>query len=474
MPLSTLKRGSVLGLLVISLLGLSFSLMANNISNNASSFKYGSQPPSVQKKGNQKNQATSQSAQLINQIVAIVNDGVITEQKLNQAVKQTRKQSPRKTYQLTDNELKRKTLNKLIKKRLALQLARKHNITVTASQVSNAIRGVAQKNNMNVNELKQQIKLSGVSYQDYRKNVQQKLLINKIQQQAVSDSVNISSKAIDQYLANQQKQNQKNQEYKLQHILLSVSENQDKTQKIKQKAHNIVNKIKKGKLSFSQAARKYSQSVDADSGGKLGWKTKNELPTVFAKKIDQLKLHEILGPYKASGAFHILYLKNIKQSKQSKHYVKQYQVSRIAIEPSPIMSADQAREKLKRIRSKIEHSKASFSQMAKQTAKKYADASHGGKIGWITPSRKKPNLAKQITSTGVGHISKPFKSEGYWQIIKIKDIRKKENTTRFKRKQAKRALFNQKAKQAVDNWMNNLQKKAYVKILDPALKNAKN
>ncbi|TNF69930.1 MAG: hypothetical protein EP298_01000 [Gammaproteobacteria bacterium] len=417
------------------------------------------------KSTNNENQAT-----VFNQIIAIVNNGVITSEQLNQAVEQTKAQIQDQGLSLPgDLTLKRQVLQQLINQAIILELAKRNHITVTGDEINQMIKMIADQNHITVAQLKDKLKSSGLNYQQYYDTMHKQLIVQKMQQKLVAGSIFISPQDINQYVEKHLKQPAVKR-YDLSNILIPLPNDKtpDSIEKAKASASKLVNEIKSGKTTFFEAARKYSQSGNALSGGELGFKTLDELPTIYAGKVTSMKKGEIIGPFEANGALQILQLNNIQVKDNQKHWIEQYHVEQILLKLTPILNTQQAKAQLERIIIALDNNK-SFSELAKANTQNYDVASKGGDLGWVNLNQVAPELAHMIETTPIGKVSQPFQVGDTWQIIKVLAKRKTDDTKNYLHMQAANILFRQKAEQMVKNWQLSLRGEAYVKILIPEL-----
>ncbi len=381
---------------------------------------------------------------LLNKTIAIVNNNVITSTELASAVQQAKAQLQGSQAVMPDSlTIQRQVLQELILKNLAMQLAKKNNVKVSSMEVTQAINTILAENKTSLPALKSQLKILGVSYKNYRENLKTQLTINKLQQKAVAGTIFISPKEISQYL--EKHLNAQNiAEYDVQHILLPLpaSHTPKANKKVKQEAEKIISEIKAKKLTFSEAAAKYSQSGDALSGGKLGWKTSSELPSIFARKIENMKEGEILSPFQAGGNIHILYLAHKKKKSMQQHYINQFNVSQIVIKITPVVNNEQAKAQLERITNDLKNG-VSFSKLAKSNSQNYDNANKGGDMGWVTLTTVPFKISKMIETTPAGQYSEPFQVDDTWQIIKVNKKRKHNDTDVYLKQQAANILFQQ-------------------------------
>ena len=85
----------------------------------------------------------------------------------------------------------------------------------------------------------------------------------------------------------------------------------------KSELENVYNKIKSNiaNNSFESAAKIYSLSNTAKSGGKVGWINKNNLSNSIIKEIKSLKINQISKPIAIPGGYLILRINDKKKEK---------------------------------------------------------------------------------------------------------------------------------------------------------------
>lgn len=409
--------------------------------------------------------------QLLNEIVAIVNDQAITRDELNAEVLKMKAQlqeQPGITMPAL-NILNQEALQQMINQTIALQMAERQNIQVSDAEVNTAINQISAQNGISLDALKQKLKTSGVSFESYFNAVKKQLIINKLQQIAIAGKIYIPPAKIDEYILKHF--TDKNTLYQVQNILLSLPENPDEAakQKALKKAEDIVQQIQSKTISFTDAAKKYSQSTNAPSGGELGWKTLAELPSMYADKVKQMENGQISAPFVANNGIQIIQLIDTKVPDSAKHFTDEYKVRKIAINVTPIVNDAQAEAKLMRIITALNNG-GSFATLAKSNSQDYSDADQGGEMGWVSLSQLPVELAQKIKSAKLNEVSSPFKIGNQWQIIEVTGQRQKDDTKAYQQEQATGALFQENAQQALKTWMMSLRDGAYVKILDPELK----
>lgn len=248
--------------------------------------------------------------QPLNRIVAIVNNEVITQIELNRALLGAEQQLRKRRMPLPDHEtLKKQVINNLVNMKLQLQIAKKNNITASNKEVNAAIARIASHNKLTVKVLKNELKKEGLSYQSFRKQIRDQLIISKIQQKAVGPMVKVTQEEVDNYRKKHQAEINPTK-YHIANILIPVSDTATpkEIQAAKEKANALLKKLRGG-ASFDDAMNDYPGSDD------LGWRNLNDLPTLFAKQVKKMKVRAVAGPLKAPNGFHIIKLLSIRHNK---------------------------------------------------------------------------------------------------------------------------------------------------------------
>ncbi len=247
------------------------------------------------------------SAQDINQIVAIVNDDVITQTELDQAVKQAKKRIEQSHMTMPDSHtLNTAILNQLIDQKLQLEIAKRAGISVSEKEVSGRIKLITQQNKISLTELKKKLAASNDSYEDFRKQLKDQMTIAKVQQQAVTKTPTVSETEITDFLKNYTAQQQDQKQYHLLDILIPLTDSPTQTQieQAKTTATSIYNKLKKG-----GSLKQLPASVTQNS---LGWRNFSAIPTLFATQVNSLQKDQMTHPIQAPNGFHIIKLLGTK------------------------------------------------------------------------------------------------------------------------------------------------------------------
>jgi peptidyl-prolyl cis-trans isomerase SurA len=252
----------------------------------------------------------------LDKIVVIVNDNVITQSDINKALSAAQQQlASTNTPMPSEKELRKQVIDNLINRNIELQMVDRAGIKISNSELNSAIEDIAKRNNVTIEQLKTTIEATGISYADYRKQIQDQMAIVRLQQGIIGSNVNVTDQEIDTFIHNNKNVRQPNAEYNLEDILIPISDTPSPAdiQKAQQQAQNIVQKIKKG-ANFKTIAAAESKGNEAMEGGDLGWSRIGEMPTIFGDAVKNMNPGSIAGPLRAPNGFHIIKLVAVRNN----------------------------------------------------------------------------------------------------------------------------------------------------------------
>jgi peptidyl-prolyl cis-trans isomerase SurA len=404
--------------------------------------------------------------QPIDRIVAVVEDDVILQSELNDAVAAIQQQYASQPGQLPPIDvLRRQVLDRLILMKLQLQRADDQGIRVSDAEVDQAVQNVATQNKMSPDQLRAAVEQSGLSFTAFRQQLHDQLVVQKLHQGVVRDSVSITDSEINNLLNSS---SYKAGEVHLAHIQISIPSGASAAdiQNAQNKAEQALAAIKGG-MDFKAATIRFSDAPDALDGGDLGWRRMDEVPSAFIDTIGSLKTGEVSGILRGPTGFHIIQL--IGQREPSKQMVTEYHARQILIRPSELLSAAQAQQKAQDIYNRIVNKHEDFAKLAKNDSNDDTTANIGGDMGWFQQGDWGQLIGQKMDELKDGEVSQPFQSEAGWHIIQRLGTRSSDMTTQVAREQARQAIGNRKADQAYDDYLRELRSSSYVKILAPEL-----
>lgn len=260
---------------------------------------------------------TQATPQPLDEVAAIVNDQVITKSELLKQVDMIRKQLElSKTPVPEPDVLRKQVLQHLIDVGLQLQMAKQVGIAVDENKLNDAIQDIAKKNGVSLTQMREQVEQQGMSFQEYRTNIQKQMIISQLQNQALRSTITVNDEQASRFMKTSQQGKATPREFHIQNILIPLPEapSPQAVAQAKKLAEQVLREVKQGE-NFAQAAVMHSSGNTALQGGDLGWRQLAALPEIFATHVVKMKAGEISGPFQTPNGFHIIKLVDVRTDK---------------------------------------------------------------------------------------------------------------------------------------------------------------
>jgi peptidyl-prolyl cis-trans isomerase SurA len=409
------------------------------------------------------------ASQPLDRIVAVVDEDVVLQSELDQAVASVQQQYAAHPEQLPPQQvLQKQVLNRLVLMKLQIAKAHEQGIRVSDADVDQAVAAVAAQNRITPEQLRMEVERSGDSYAAFRSQLSDQLMVQRLRQSVVQSAVTVTDSEINNLLSSP---TYKAGEVHLAHIQISIPGGADAAaiQASAQKAQQALDAIKGG-MDFNAAAIRYSDAPDALDGGDLGWRKLDEIPPAFAETLAPMKPGDVSNALRGPTGFHILKL--IGQREPSKQIVTEFHARQILIKPSELMTPAQAEQKARDLYDRIVNKHEDFAKLAKEDSDDDTTANAGGDMDWFPQKAWGATIASQLGNLKDGEVSQPFQSEAGWHILERLGTRQSDQTVELERGEARQAIGNRKAEQAYDDYLRDIRSNAYVHIVVPELRDA--
>ncbi len=400
--------------------------------------------------------------QTLDRIVAVVNDGVITQNQLNARVRSATMQLHRQKVQLPPPEIVRQqVLDQMITERAQVQTAKEAGIQVDDSDLEQALVRVAANQKMTPQQMRQTVEKDGIAWPDFREEIRSQMMIARVREREVDARVNVSPGEVDNFLANQSATGG-SEEVHLAHIIIRIPEgaSPETLNKLRLKAVSIDEQAKAGK-DFAQLAATYSESNDAMQGGDLGYRPLDSLPQVMSSAIANLKPGQVSDVVRSPSGFHIVKLIGRKGG-AALPQIQQTHARHILIKVTEVTSEPEARQKINQVHSRLKNGE-DFAALAKLYSQD-GSAQKGGDLGWLYPGDTVPAFDQAMNALKIGEISNPVQSQFGFHIIQVLERRTTDVSQERQRQRATMALRQRKLEEANQEWIRQVRDRAYVEI----------
>ncbi|MFS8976921.1 peptidylprolyl isomerase [Cupriavidus necator] len=409
-------------------------------------------------------------SQLVDEVVAVVNNGVITRRELLDRADEIEGQLRAANRPVPARaDLLGEVLERLVMERVQTQAAQDAGIRVTDQEIDRAIESVAQQNRMNATELRRRVEGSGMTWTKYRDELRKQVQVIRLREREVDSKVQVYDGEIDNYLAARGGQGAAASgptEYNVAQILVRVPENASDAQKqaLRAKAEGLL-KQAQGGADFAQLAQASSEGPEAAQGGSMGFREIGRLPTQFANAVVDLQAGAVAPQVVESAAgFHVVKLvakrAGAASSPAAAGKITQTQVRHILIRTGPNMPEAEARRQLSTLRDRITHG-GDFADAAKRFSQD-GSAQNGGDLGWVSPGELVPEFEQAMSRLRPNEISEPVVTQFGVHLIQVLNRRETELSPEKQRDFARAEVREQKLRAAYDDWVRQLRSQAYV------------
>ena len=209
---------------------------------------------------------------------------------------------------------------------------------------------------------------------------------------------------------------------KASHILIKVNEkSKDSDNEAFKKAKSIRNEIINKKISFSDAAKKYSEDPSAqNNSGDLGFFTAFMMVYDFESAVYELEINEISKPIKTKYGYHLIKLFDKRKA------LGEIQVAHIMFKKNKNTSDNSnVKEKINEIYTKLKNGE-DFAELAERFSEDRSTAVKGGRLPPFGVGKMVPEFEEIAFSLNKpAEYSKPFETDFGWHIVSLvnkKDI----------------------------------------------------
>jgi peptidyl-prolyl cis-trans isomerase SurA len=392
-------------------------------------------------------------------IIAVVNDEVITLHELRSRMAQVERQLRQQGTQLPPRDvLEKHILERLIVDRVQVQFAKETGLRIDDAQLDQTLARIAEGNRMGLAEFRANLEQDGIPWMKFREEIRNEMTIGRLREREVDSKIR-RQRGGDRQLPRGRRRHG-SEEFNLAHILLRVPEQARTEQlvRLQARAEDILAQLRRG-ADFAQLAASNSDAPDGLSGGLMGWRPLDRLPSLFAEEVPKLKPGEVSAVLRSPAGFHILKLLERRGGAIKAQPVEQTRARHILIKTSELVPEAEARRKLVTLKERLSHG-ADFAELARLHSNDLS-AAKGGDLGWLNPGDTVPDFERAMNSLKPGQVGEPVQSPFGWHLIQVLERRMDVSKERV-RQTARMALRERKADEAYQDWLRQMRDRAYV------------
>jgi peptidyl-prolyl cis-trans isomerase SurA len=258
--------------------------------------------------------ASGVHAEMVDRVAAVVNNEIITlgdvMKRAGIDLQRAEQEATPETRAKKREEITRKVLEGMIDERLLDQEMKEAKITVDDKQIDLSIQEVMKQYNFTAEQLAQAVANEGLTLTEYREQLRKQLGRFQLIREKVAKLVKVSDADVRTEYDRMARDEGKEIEVHVRHIVVSVAENapQADVDKAFATAQAIAVEARQPGVDFAELAKKRSQGSSAADGGDLGFFKKGAMVPAFEKVAFTLKPGEVSDPVRTSVGWHVLKL----------------------------------------------------------------------------------------------------------------------------------------------------------------------
>ncbi len=254
--------------------------------------------------------ASPVSANVIDRIVAQVNDEIITLYEVEEAALPYLVQYGQNPAVLQDEQRREQILSDVLEdmvdRILIEEEAERMEIRVSEEQIDEWMEMTAQQQNMTEPQFRQAIGQYGIEYEEYRQIVRDNLMRMQIVQRRSGTGGVSESEVESTYRRQYGSPDEMEQRIEVRHILLIPDQIPGGEQEAVERIEKMRAQIQSGEATFGELAEAHSQGPGADDGGHVGTFGRGELAASFEEVAFAQEVGVLSGPEHTEFGVHLI------------------------------------------------------------------------------------------------------------------------------------------------------------------------
>ncbi len=267
------------------------------------------------------------SGSVVEEIIARINNHIITRSEFDRSQQQVQQEGEQQNATPQDISSKEKNvLRDLVDQQLLLQKGDDLGISAETDLVKRLDEIRKQMNLATMDDLAKAAQEQGVSYEDFKENLRENIITQKVIQQEVGSKINITPEEIQKYYKDHLSEMTQPEQVRLSEILISTQPKPTEDPKTaasitdaqrvaaaQAKADQVYADIQKG-AKFDDIARANSDGPTASQGGDLGYFKRGTLAKELEDVTFGMKAGDVTKPIRTKQGFVILQVTEHQQA----------------------------------------------------------------------------------------------------------------------------------------------------------------
>jgi peptidyl-prolyl cis-trans isomerase SurA len=257
------------------------------------------------------------SSVVVDRIVAVVNDEIITLYDLNKELQPYEENIKALGYDADKTretlfKLRSDLLNKLIDRKLTDQQIKKNNINVSSKEIDGAIERIKETRSYTDEDFRAGLAEQGLTMEEYRENLKQQLLRRNLVNREIRSKIVVTNEEIEEYYNAHQEKYAGNTKYHIWNVAIRFSQYADDTEKqiVFEKMEKVLAQLKQGR-SFKSIVSENLNAPGTPQGTDLGLYQLDELSAELRSVVRFMSAGEYSSILSFAGGYQIIYVEEI-------------------------------------------------------------------------------------------------------------------------------------------------------------------
>ncbi|MBL7155546.1 MAG: peptidylprolyl isomerase [Candidatus Omnitrophica bacterium] len=250
--------------------------------------------------------ASTSSAEVVDKIIVIVNDEIVTRGELDRVLlpiyQQYKTQYSGEELAEKIDKARSNVLNRIIEDKLLLSEAKRRKIEIKDEEVEAKMDEI-KKRFATEEEFKEALKEERMLLGELEKKYRDRIKVDKMVDKEIRRSISLSPSEVINYYRDHEEEFGEPEKIKLRAILIKVNGSRTREASLKL-AKEILSRLQEGG-DFASLAKRYSDGPYKESGGDMAWVKKGELMDKIDNLVFTLEENELSGILQTGMGFHI-------------------------------------------------------------------------------------------------------------------------------------------------------------------------
>ena len=245
--------------------------------------------------------ANPESAKVVEEIIARVNNEIITRSEYDKAVGQTEEDARQDckgkcTPEQLESEIqsrKKTALRDLIDQSLLAQRGKDLGLSVETDVIKQLDQVRIQNKLKDMDELEKAVTSQGLNWEDFKNNIRNRILTQKVVSQEVGSHISIGESDAQKYYEAHKTEFVRPEQVALREIIVNTEGKKEaELPDLRKKAETALKRVKDGE-DFGEIAKRLSDGTTKDQGGYIGMFKRGELAKQLEEVVFKMKRSEL-------------------------------------------------------------------------------------------------------------------------------------------------------------------------------------